>query len=153
MVASQGSAYPPSAPIMSPDRETVIVVTCTWIAHLSRPTSESSDLVVGDQIFLSDTHVVSWYYCSLNVVGAHVLPFGARWSLRAAASTDGKNVGSMEKIATAAAVWSSTPAVGLIESFWIAAASSSPSSCKLLAGGTCKSVRVSAENFSGDTCA
>jgi hypothetical protein len=71
-----------------------MLVTCTWIAHLPTP---PSDLEVGNQVCWSDTHVVSWYYCSLNVVGAHVLPFGARWSLRAAASTDGKNVGSMGK--------------------------------------------------------
>ncbi len=68
---------------MSPGRETVMVVTCTWITLL--PTSPP-DLIVGYQVCWSDTYVVSWYYCSLNVVGAHVLPFGARLSLSAAAS-------------------------------------------------------------------
>ena len=78
-----------------------MVVTFTWIAYLPTP---PLDLVVCNQLCWSDTHVVLWYCCSLNVIGSHVLPLGARWSLSAAASTEGENIGSMEKITTAAVV-------------------------------------------------
>ncbi len=74
---TRGSAYPHSAPMMSPGRETIMVVTCTWIAH---PHTPPSDLILVYQVCWSDSHVVLWYSCSLNVVGSRVLPLGARWS-------------------------------------------------------------------------
>ena len=64
--APWGSAYPPSAPMMSPTQQGIFMVaTCTWIVLPHTPPSE---MVVLDQVWVG----VLWYSCSLKALDAPV---------------------------------------------------------------------------------